>query len=216
MRRGVQLLLATMIALWLPVTASAAQPADPRIDAAVAAWAHQPLFVDPDFASIVDDGPLLRVVGAAPVPVYVAVVPTGKWFPEKSDTALLAGRLAVHNGKPGVYVVMTGDTTYGVAHEVAARAAGDTWANPDQSMSGQLTDYLAELRVGDRYVREPARTEPLPPEPETTYPEDRFTVGKAIGNGVGGGALGLLGGALLAGLVLGVAAVVAGRRGGRS
>jgi len=215
-KRAVLLLIATIIALGPALPAAAAQPADPRIAAAVAAWSTGPLYVDPDFASIVDEAPLLQAIATAKVRVYVAVVPTGKWFPEQGDTALLAGWLAAGNHQPGLYVVMDGDTTYGVAHEIAARAASSTWAEPKQAMSGQLSDYLGELRVGDRYQPEPARTEPLPPEPERTYPKERFTVGKAIGNGAGGGVLGLLGGALLAGLVLGVAAIVAGRREGRS
>jgi len=215
MRRAVLLLLATIVAICLPAAASAAVPTDPRISAAAAAWATRPLYVDPDFAVLVDEGPLLQKIETARLPVYVAVVPTGEWFQEKGDTALLAGWLAAANKKPGLYVVMDGDLTYGVPHEIHTSAPTSTYAEAKQPMSAQLSAFLDEVRINDRYDAEPARTEPLAPEPERTYPEDRFTVGKAIGNGLGGGALGLLGGAMLAGLVLGVAALVAGRRGGQ-
>jgi hypothetical protein len=203
MRRLLLLLLAT---IWLGSSpAWAAVPTDPRVTAAVAAWQTQPLYVDPDHASRVDTTELLRTIEGAPVPVYVAVVPTGEWFPEKGDTALLGGWLAAANDKPGLYVVMDGDRTYGVEHEIAARGPGYTWANAKETMSSQLAEYLGELEVADRYTKKPARTEPLPPRPERTYPPERFTVGKAIGNGLGGAALGLMGGALLAGVVLVVA-----------
>jgi hypothetical protein len=145
--------------------------------------------------------------------VYVAVVPTGDWFPEEGDTALLAGHLAAANGKPGLYVVMDGGLTYGVEHEIAARAPLIDSAEAKQPLAGQLADYLADVTADDRYETRPARTEPTPPPTETRSP-DRFTVRDAIGNGVGGGILGLLGGALLAGMVLGVAALVARRQGG--
>jgi hypothetical protein len=203
MRRLLLLLLAT---IWLGSSpAWAAVPTDPRVTAAAAAWQTQPLYVDPDHASRVDTTELLRTIEGAPVPVYVAVVPTGEWFSEKGDTALLGGWLAAANDKPGLYVVMDGDRTYGVEHEIAARGPGYTWANAKETMSSQLAEYLGELEVADRYTKKPARTEPLPPRPERTYPPERFTVGKAIGNGLGGAALGLMGGALLAGVVLVVA-----------
>jgi hypothetical protein len=144
--------------------------------------------------------------------VYVAVVPTGEWFQEKDDPALLAGWLAAAHQKPGLYVVMDGDTTYGVEHEIAAWAPESSWAESKQPMAGQLAAYLDDVVANEQYEAEPARTEPTPPEPETSAPE--FTVGQAIRNGFGGGVLGLLGGALLAGVVLGVAALVARRRGG--
>ena len=216
MRRLLLLLLATI--LWLVPSASwAAVPSDPRVTAAAAAWATQPLYVDPDFTSLVDatqSAELLREIEAAPVPVYVAVVPTGEWFPEQGDTALLAGWLAAAHQTPGLYVVMDGDTTYGVEHEIAARGRASTYADSRNTLSSQLAEYLEDLEVSDQFPTEPARTEPTPPVPETTYPEERFTVGKAIGNGAGGGVLGLLGGSLLAGVVLGMAALVARRRGG--
>jgi hypothetical protein len=209
------LLIATIVLL--SGTAWAAVPPDPRVSAATTAWARQPLYVDPDYASLVDTtqaAELLRVIEAAPVPVYVAVVPTGDWFQEEGDTALLAGWLAASNGKPGLYVVMNGDTTYGVEHEIAARAPASDYAEAKQPMAGQLADYLEDVHADDRYEAKPARTEPTPPDPETTSAPDRFTVRDAIGNGVGGGILGLIGGALLAGVVLGVAALVARRHGG--
>ncbi|MFI5691202.1 hypothetical protein ACIA58_05145 [Kribbella sp. NPDC051586] len=214
MRRLVLLLLATVFAL--TGTARAATPTDPRVAAATAAWAKQGLYVDPDFVSIADGNEMLRVISAAKMPVYVAVVPTGDWFPEKDDATLLAGRLAAANGKPGVYVVMDGDTTYGVAHEVAAYAPDDTWREKDETLSAQLSAYLSNVELDARYSPEPARTEPVPTEPESSYPDERFTVGKAIGNGLGGGALGMIGGGILAGLVLIVAAIAARRRKGTS
>ena len=214
MKRFALLLVATFFVMLGP--AWAAVPADPRVTAATTAWSKEPLYVDPDFTDVADGNQILREIAGAKVPVYVAVVPTGKWFQEKGDTELLAGWLAAANRKPGVYVVMDGDTTYGVAQEIAAYAPSSSWADSaDESMSHQLAAYLDGLRIGDAFKPEAVRTEPLPPVPERTYPEDRFTVRKAIGNGLGGGALGLLGGAMLAGIVLGVAAVVA-RRGGRA
>jgi hypothetical protein len=199
----------------VPSAAWAADPADSRLTAAVAAWARQPLYVDPDYTSVVDASQLLGEIGSAPVPVYVAVVPTGDWFPEQGDTELLAGRLAAANGKPGLYVVMDGDATYGVEHEIAAWAPVSSWAEAKQSMSSQLAEYLDKVEPDDeRYDPRPARTEPTPPRTETSSPEERFTVGMAIRNGLGGGVLGLVVGASLAALVLGVAALVARRRGG--
>ncbi|WP_233712410.1 hypothetical protein [Kribbella turkmenica] len=198
-------------------TAWAADPPDPRITAATAAWANDPLYVDPDYTSVVDAtqaAEMLRAIESAPVPVYVAVVPTGEWFPEEGDTELLAGRLAAANGKPGVYVVMDGTTTYGTEHEVKAYARASDYAEANQSMGSQLADYLANVKADDRYDAKPARTEPLPPRPERTSEPDRFTTRDAIGNGLGGGVLGLMSGALLAGVVLGVAAMVARRAGG--
>lgn len=216
MRRLFLLLLATI--LWLvPSAAWAAVPSDPRVTAAAAAWATQPLYVDPDYASLVDaeqTAELLREIEAAPVPVYVAVIPTGEWFPEKGDTALLAGWLAAAHQKPGLYVVMDGDMTYGVEHNIAAWTIDRMLAEAREPMSSQLSAFLGKVKVGDKYSAKPARTEPYPPRQEPTYPEERFTLGKAIGNGAGGAVLGLMGGSLLAGVVLGVAALVARRRGG--
>ncbi|MGW1341762.1 hypothetical protein ACWCOV_11955 [Kribbella sp. NPDC002412] len=215
MKRLLLLLVATMFLV--PGVARAAAPADPRVTAAKAAWATSPLYVDPDYAAVVGEtqsAELLREINAAPLPVYVAVVPTGEWFEERGDTALLAGWLAAANGKPGLYVVMDGDTTHGVEHEIAAWAPESTWAEARQSVPGQLAEYLEDVKVDDRYDAKPARTEPTPPRPETTSSDEPFTVGKAIGNGVGGGVLGLMGGASLAAVVLGVAALVARRRGG--
>jgi hypothetical protein len=212
MKRLVLLLLTTVFAL--TGTAWATTPADPRISAATAAWAKHGLYVDPDFTSIADGNEMLRVISAAKMPVFVAVVPTGEWFPEEGDASLLAGRLAAANGKPGVYVVMDGDTTYGVAHELAAYAPDSTWREKDETLSAQLSDYLGNVRLDARYSPEPARTSPEPTEPEPTYPDEKFTVGKAIGNGLGGGVLGMIGGGILAGIVLIVAAVAARRRKG--
>jgi hypothetical protein len=212
------LLLATVFALWVPMSAQAAIPPDPRVTAAAEAWKTQPLYVDPEYSSLVDaaqEAELLREIEQAPVPVYVAVGPSGEWFQEKGDTVLLAGWLATANGKPGLYVVMDGDTTHGVEHEIAASGPDKTWADPRESMSSQLAGFLDVIKVGDRHKARPARTEPYPPRTEPTYPKERFTAGKAIGNGVGGALLGLLGGALLAGGVLAVAALVPGRRGGQ-
>lgn len=209
------LLLATAAALGLPCAASAAVPVDPRITAAVRAWQTQPLYVDPDFASLADVQPMLEQIRSAKVPVYVAVVPTGEWFLENGDTELLAGWLAATNKKPGIYIVMDRYTTHGVEHEIAAYASGQSWAkDSDQTMSSQLADYLADVRVDDRYDPKPARTTPYKPRPVRESEPERFTVGKAIGNGLGGGLLGLTGGVILAGMVLGASALVG--RGGRS
>lgn len=181
------------------------------------AWQTEPLYVDPEFASLTDVQPMLEKIRAAKVPVYVAVLPTGEWFLEKGDTGLLAGWLATANDKPGVYIVMEGSTTHGVEHEIAASAPGQSWAeDSDQPMSSQLGDYLDDVRADDRYDAEPARTTPYKPRAEPEPEPERFTPGKAIGNGLGGGMLGLVGGAILAGVVLAAAALVGGRRGGRS
>lgn len=214
MRRLALLLAATV--LLLTGTAWAATPADPRITAAVAAWAQENLYVDPDFTSIADRDATLQVISNAKVPVFVAVVPTGEWFPEQGDTTLLAGRLAAANGKPGVYVVMDGDRSYGVAHQLAAYVPSWTYADGDESLSKQLSEYLDGLRESTSSTPKPARTEPLPPEPEYSYPKEKFTVGKAIGNGVAGAALGLMGGGFLAAIVLIVAALARPRRKGRA
>ncbi|MFI5729735.1 hypothetical protein ACIA49_06390 [Kribbella sp. NPDC051587] len=202
--------------LAVPSAAMAAVPTDARITAATKAWASSPLSVDPDYASVADTEAMLGEIRSAPVPVYVAVVPTGTWFQEKGDTALLAGWLAQANGKPGVYVVMDENTTYGVAHELHAYVSRSTYSTGKQPMSGQLSDYLDTVKVNDRYDAEPARTTPLPPETPYRSEPDRFTVGDALRNGFGAGVLGLMGGAILAGVVLGVAALVAPKRGGRS
>lgn len=210
MRRLVLLLTATVCLL--TGTAWAATPTDPRITAAVAAWAHQNLYVDPDFASVADRNETLQVISNAKVPVFVAVVPSGEWFPEQGDTTLLAGRLAAANGKPGVYVVMDGDRSYGVAHQLGVYAPSWTYADGDEALSKQLSEYLDGLRESTYSTPKPARTTPLPPEPERTYPEEKFTVGKALGNGAGGTILGLMGGGLLGGIVLIVAALTRPRR----
>ena len=126
---------------------------------------------------------------------------------------MLAGWLANANDKPGIYLVMDGYSTRGAEHRIAAYAPGSSWAkDPDQTMSSRLADYLADVRVDDRYDAKPARTTPYVPGPEPERKPERFTVGKAIGNGLGGAALGLTGGAILAGVVLGAAALVGGRR----
>ncbi|MFK4083056.1 hypothetical protein ACI2LF_03040 [Kribbella sp. NPDC020789] len=217
MRRLMMLLAATIAVLAGPLAASAGAPADPRITAAVRAWATEPLYVDPEFAAIADEEPMLTAIRAAKVPTFVAVVPTGEWFQEKGDADLLAGWLAAANGKPGLYVVMDGSTTHAVEHQLAASAAGRTWAKDlKQPLSSQLSDYLAEVRVGDRYTAKPARTTPYRPEPRPPVEPERFTVGKAIGVGFAGGLVGMIGGGLLAGVVVAVAAVVSGGRGGKS
>lgn len=201
----------------VPSVASAAVPVDPRIEAAVAAWETEPLYVDPRYSSLLkpEDSELVSKIRAAKVPVYVAVLPTGAWFQEKGDTALLAGWLATANGKPGFYLVMDGFMTEGVKHNIAAWGPRSSYGEHDLSLTAQLEKYLSKVEIGERYASNPARTTPEPPRPERTYPEEKFTVGKAIGNGAAGLALGLPGGALLAGVVLGVAALVARRGGGR-
>lgn len=207
------MLLATIGLVCVPAVAVGAVPVDPRITAAVRAWKIQPVYVDPEFASLADVQPMLEQIRSAKVPVYVAVVPTGEWFLEKDDPELLAGWLANANDKPGIYLVMDGYSTRGAEHRIAAYAPGSSWAkDPDQTMSSRLADYLADVRVDDRYDAKPARTTPYVPGPEPERKPERFTVGKAIGNGLGGAALGLTGGAILAGVVLGAAALVGGRR----
>jgi hypothetical protein len=210
MRRLALLLVATVYLL--TGTASAATPADPRITAAVAAWATEPLYVDPDFSSVADRAETLQVISGAKVPVFVAVVPFGEWFPEQGDTTMLAGRMAAANGKPGLYVVMDGDRSYGAMHQLGAYAPSWTYGERDESLSKQLSEYLDGVREYRSSTPKPARTAPLPPEPERTYPEEKFTVGKAIGNGVGGAVLGLMGGGILGGIVLIVAALSRPRR----
>jgi hypothetical protein len=196
--------------------AAAEVPTDPRLTAAVAAWKTTPLYVDPLYSSVDTTGVVQRIASAQ-VPVYVAVLPTGTWFQEKGDTVRLAGWLAVSNGKPGLYLVVDGYTVVGAAHLIAARTYGTTYATKDESVAGQVGDYLDTVRFNDRYDKDPARTAALPVEPESSSndDDDRFTVKSAIGNSLGGLALGLLGGALLAVPVLGLAALVAHRRGGR-
>jgi hypothetical protein len=214
MRRLILLLMATVVLL--TGTAWAATPTDPRITAAVAAWAQEGLYVDPDFASVADRNETLQVISNAKVPVFVAVVPFGEWFPEKGDTTLLAGRLAAANGKPGVYVVMDGDRSYGVAHQLGVYAPTWTYADGKEPLSQQLSKYLDGVEESKYSTPKPARTESLPPEPERTYPEEKFTVGKAIANGLGGTVLGVMGGGLLGGIVLIVAALARPRRKGRA
>ena len=210
MRRLILLLAATLFLM----TGTAWAAGDPRVSGAVAAWEHEPLYVDPDFASIADGKEMLRVISAAKVPVFVAVVPTGEWFPEKGDTALLAGRMAAANGKPGVYVVMDGDRTYGVANQVAADAPSWTYPDGEESLSRQLREYLDGVEQTKYSTPEPARTSPTPtPAPDSSYSDDdKFTVGKAIGNGLGGTAVGMIGGGVLGGIVLIVAAIATPRR----
>lgn len=219
MKRLVLLLAATVLALSVPAAAAhpAAVPSDPRVTAAVEAWTKQPLYVDPRYSSTVSAGDaaqMLATIRSAPVPVFVAVVPTGEWFQEKGDTRLLAGWLATANRQRGVYVVMEGRITRGVDHLLRAYAPSATYGSSRESMADQLREYLAEVKVGDQYELEPARTEPLPPRPERTSPPERFTVGKALGNGLGGVVVGLMGGALLAGVVLAVSALTGKGRGG--
>lgn len=210
MRRLLLLLAATIFLL--TGTAHAATPADPRITGAVAAWAHEPLYVDPDLSSVTDRSETLQVISGQKVPLFVAVVPTGEWFPEHGDTELLAGRLAAANGKPGLYVVMDGDRTYAVAHQVAVYAPNWTFASDDEPLSKQLTEYLDRIET-DYGTPEPARTTPTPsPAPEREYPEQKFTAGSAIGNGLGGAFIGLIGGGILGGIVLIVAAIATPRR----
>ncbi|GAB3942609.1 hypothetical protein GCM10029976_063910 [Kribbella albertanoniae] len=217
MRRALMLLLATIAVLWVPAVGTAAVPVDPRITAATEAWATTPLYVDPDYASLADVGPMLAEIRTAPVAVYVAVVPTGAWFQEKGDGELLAGWLANANGKPGVYIVMDGDTSNGVAHQLRAYTAGQTWSSGrEQTMSSQLSAFLDRLKLTDHYDAKPARTTPLKPRPVSVSEPERFTTGDAIRSGLAGGLLGLFGGALLGAVVLGVSATVGPRRGGRS
>ncbi|GAA0959949.1 hypothetical protein GCM10009554_74310 [Kribbella koreensis] len=213
MKRLGLLVLACLYLFALPA-AAAEVPTDPRVTAAVAAWKSTPLYVDPLYSSVDTTGVVERV-SSAQVPVYVALLPTGTWFQEKGDTVRLAGWLAVSNGKPGLYLVVDGYTVVGAAHLVAASTYGTTYATKDESVAGQVGDYLDSVRFNDRYDKDPARTAALPVEPKRSYSEDRFTVKSAIGNSLGGLTLGLLGGALLALPVLGLAAMVAHRRGGR-
>ncbi|MFF0265774.1 hypothetical protein [Kribbella sp. NPDC004536] len=208
MRRLILLLAATLFLLTSPAWAAG----DPRVDDAVAAWARGPLYVDPDFVSIADSNEMVRVIAAVKVPVFVAVVPTGEWFPEKGDTELLAGRLAAANGKPGVYVVMDGDRTYGVANQVAAYAPDWTYPDGEESLSRQLREYLDGVGPTKYGTPEPPRTTPTPAPESSSSGDDRFTAGKAIGNGLGGTAVGMIGGGVLGGIVLIVAAVATPRR----
>jgi hypothetical protein len=210
MRRLILLLTATVFLM--TGAASAATPTDPRIAAAVAAWAKEPLYVDPDFTSVADRAETLQVISNTPMPVFVAVVPFGDWFPEKGDTTLLAGRMAAANGRPGLYVVMDGNRSYGVAHQLPAYAPSWTYADGDQTLSKQLSQYVDGVKQSTYRTPKPARTAPLPPEPERTYPPEKFTVGKAIGNGAGGTLLGLMGGAVLGGIVVIVVALIRPRR----
>lgn len=223
MKRLALLMAAVALLVSLPVTAFAGVPADPRITAAVAAWRTGPVYVDPQYASLagVDQvRALSERARQSELAVFVAVVPSGAWFQEKGDAALLAGWLATANGKPGIYLVMDGDTTYGADHLIRAHSPGHTYADYSKEagkepLLSQLSAYLDAVRVRDSYDPDPARTKPLPPREERTYTDDPFTVGGAIRNGIGGGVLGLMGGALLAGCVLGLAALVARRGGGR-
>lgn len=216
MRRLVLLLVATVFTL--TGTTWAATPADPRITAAVAVWAERPLYVDPDFVSVTDSAATLRVISGKEFPVFVAVVPSGEWFPEKGDSELFVGRLATANGEPGVYVVMDGTRTQGVAHELGVSTPSWTYGDYDQPLSQQLTEYLDGVRKTSYSTPEPARTVPLPTEPEDSSPRERerFTVGTAIGHGAGGVFIGLICGAFLGVVVLVVAAQVRLRKEKRS
>ncbi|GAB3828225.1 hypothetical protein [Kribbella italica] len=217
-RAGLLLLAVAALALGLPVNAWSV-PADPRITAAVTAWKDQPVYVDPQYAEEVDAAQVEKMVAriaTSPVPVFVAVVPSGAWFQEKGDEALLAGWMAAANGKPGMYLVIGDSVTTGVDHLVKASGPGRVYGTSAKDPSAQVIEYVDKIRLSERYEAEPARTTPLPPREERRSEPERFTVGKAIGNGLGGAMLGLMGGAVLAGVVLGVAALVARRGGGRS
>jgi hypothetical protein len=218
-RRAAFLLLAVAaLALCLPVNAWSV-PADPRITETLAGWKEQPVYVDPQYAEEIDAAQVEKMVAriaTSPVPVFVAVLPTGAWFQEKGDTALLAGWLATANGKPGMYLVVDDSITFGVDHLVKAYGPGRVYGSSSKDAAAQINEFVDGIKVSDRYEAEPARTTPRPPEEDRDYPPERFTVGKAIGNGLGGATLGLLGGSMLAGLVLGMAALVARRGGGRS
>jgi hypothetical protein len=213
------LLAAVALLVSVPSAASAATvPTDPRITAAVAAWKNRPVYVDPQYTSVAGDDQVDAMsdrIRSTELPVFVAVVSSGDWFQEKGDAQLLAGWLAHANGKPGIYLVMDGDTTYGATHLVRADGPTYTYARREESMDKQLSGYLNTVRVADRYEPAAARTKPHPPTPERTYTREPFTVGKAIAHGFGGLLLGLFGGALVAGCVLGLAALVARRGGGR-
>jgi hypothetical protein len=217
MRRLTLLLLAAVGLLVCAPTTAWSIPADPRVTAAVAAWKSQPVYVDPQYASITDEHlpAMLDRIGKSSLPVFVAVIPNGAWFQEKGDTELLAGWLATANAKPGIYLVMDGDYTTGVEHLVRAAGPGRTYGDSRESIAQQLSAHLDAVRLSERYDAEPARTEPLPPREAPTYTREKFTAGKAIGNGIGGAMLGLFGGAALAACVLGLAALVARRGGGR-
>ncbi|MEV8377802.1 hypothetical protein AB0P21_33995 [Kribbella sp. NPDC056861] len=218
MKRLALLLAAVALLVSLPSTASARIPTDPRVTAAVAAWKTTPVYVDPQYAAEVGDqvAPLIERIRKSELAVFIAVIPSGTWFQEKGDTELLAGWLANANGKPGIYLVMDGDITYGAEHLVRAYGPSRTYSSArDATMTDQLSEYLDAVRVRDRYEPKAARTEPLPPREERSYEPEPFTTGGAIKNGLGGLMLGLMGGALLAGCVLGLAALVARRGGGR-
>ena len=203
-----------------PIARAADFRSDPRVVAAVAGWKTNPVYVDPLFAGTdAYTAEVLRQVAGriaeAPVPVYVAALPAGLWFPEKDDDVLLAGWLAAANGKPGIYILLGGQTTSGTAQLVHARTPGTTYARTSRpTAADEVAAFLDGVKVDDRYEARVARTEPLPVEPEPTYEPDRFTLGNAISNGLGGLTLGLLGGGILALPVLGLAALVARRRGG--
>lgn len=215
------LLAGLFVLLGTATPASAADfRSDPRVVAAVATWKTSPLYVDPLYAGSKGFSPeqvqqAVSRIAKAPVPVFVAVLPTGTWFPEQKDTVRLAGWLAVTNGKPGIYVVVDNYTATGVDHLVKVRMQGRTYKDSSAStVADQVSTYLDTVELTD-YGAVPARTDALPDRPEPTYEPEKFTTGKAIGNGLGGFTLGLIGGSLLALPVLGLAAFVARRRGGR-
>jgi hypothetical protein len=213
MRRLILLLAAT--AWLLTGTASAEVPTDPRITEAVKSWANGPLYIDPEFDSVADRAEMLKAIERAPGPMFVAVVPNGDWFAEKGDTLLLAGWMAAANGKPGTYVVMDDTRTYGVAHETTVRGPGYVYGEYDEPLSKQLASFVDRMHKSDVGTPKPARTEAVPPRPESDEPDEEFTVGTAIGNGLAGGVLGLMAGGLLGGVVLAVAAFASprGRKG---
>ncbi|MEU8222228.1 hypothetical protein [Kribbella sp. NPDC048915] len=213
MRRLLLLLMATG---WLLTgTARAEVPTDPRITEAVKAWAIEPLYVDPEFSSVVDRAETLKVISDSTVPVFVAVVPYGEWFQEKGDAVLLAGWMAAANDKPGLYVVMDGRRSYGAAHRVDVRVWSWGYQKDKESLSRQLSGFLGEVRETNNRTPEPARTEPTPPPaPEQPEPPKKFTTGMAIRNGLAGALLGLIGGGILGGIVLAVLAFTGRRREG--
>jgi len=218
MKRLLMLALVTVALLVsVPSTASAKIPADLRVTAAVAAWKSQPVYVDPQYSVLVGDEvkSMIERIRQAEVPVYVAVVPGGDWFQEKGDTEMLAGWFAHANGKPGVYLVMNGDTTYGAEHLIRGYGPTYTYGSREESMTQQLSTYLNRVRLSDDEEPVAARVEPLPSRPVRTATPEPFSIGKAIGSGAGGVVIGLFGGGFLAGCVLGVAALVARRGGGQ-
>ena len=161
MKRLALILLATIF-LGGGLTASAALPADPRVTAAVAAWKTELLYVDPLYAEYVGtqdqqmrradrDRTRRRCSSRSCRPAT--------WFQEKDDTERLAGWLAVTNGKPGMYVVMDGTATTGVAHLVARPRALRHLRGPRrQSWPTNSRSTWNDLKLSDREEAKPART----------------------------------------------------------